>query len=65
MGSFIQISVYDDKLMIWNHGILPDEISLEDLKRKHSSHPRNPKIADIFFKSGLCSSELIYTFTVN
>jgi ATP-dependent DNA helicase RecG len=53
MGSFIQISVYDDKLMIWNHGILPDEISLEDLKRKHSSHPRNPKIADVFFKGGL------------
>ena len=53
MGSFIQISIYDDKLMIWNHGILPDEISLEDLKQKHSSHPRNPKIADVFFKGGL------------
>ena len=52
-GAFIQISVYNDKLMIWSHGILPDEISLEDLKRKHSSHPRNPKIADVFFKAGL------------
>ena len=53
MGTFIQISVYDDKLMVWNHGELPDEISLDDLKRKHPSHPRNPKLADVFFKGGL------------
>jgi ATP-dependent DNA helicase RecG len=52
-GAFIQISVYDDKLMIWSHGILPDEISLEDLKLKHSSYPRNPILADVFFKAGL------------
>ena len=52
-GAFIQISVYDDKLMIWSHGVLPDEISLDDLRRKHSSHPRNPILADVFFKAGL------------
>ena len=52
-GPFIQISVFEDKLMIWNPGSLPDEITIEDLKKPHSSYPRNPKLADIFFKGGL------------
>jgi len=52
-GPPIQISIYDDKLMIWNPGLLPEELTLEDLKIKHSSYPRNPLIADVFFKAGL------------
>ncbi len=52
-GPPIQISIYDDKLMIWNPGLLPEELTLEDLKIKHSSYPRNPVIADVFFKAGL------------
>jgi ATP-dependent DNA helicase RecG len=52
-GPPIQISIYDDKLMVWNYGVLPETITIEDLKRKHASHPRNPIIADIFFKGGL------------
>ena len=53
MGSFIQIRVYDDKINIWNEGMLPEGISLESLKRSHSSRPRNPLIADVCFKGGL------------
>ncbi|GHU78754.1 hypothetical protein FACS1894145_1490 [Bacteroidia bacterium] len=53
MGSFIQIRVYDDKINIWNEGMLPEGISLESLRRSHSSRPRNPLIADICFKGGL------------
>jgi ATP-dependent DNA helicase RecG len=53
MGSFIQIRVYDDKISIWNDGRLPEEITLESLKHVHSSHPRNPLIADVCFKGGL------------
>ncbi len=52
-GPPIQISIYDDKFMIWNPGELPDELSIEDLKHKHASYPRNPVIADVFFKAGL------------
>ena len=53
MGSFIQIRVYDDKINIWNEGLLPYGISLESLKRSHSSRPRNILIADVCFKGGL------------
>ena len=53
MGSFIQIRVYDDKINIWNEGMLPEGISLESLKVSHSSRPRNPLIADVCFKGGL------------
>ena len=56
MGSFIQIRVYDDKITIWNHGALPEEITLESLKHVHSSYPRNPLIADVCFKGGLIDS---------
>jgi len=48
----IQISVYDDKLMIWNCGILPDNWSIETLLSKHGSRPYNPDIANVFFRAG-------------
>ena len=53
MGAFIQIRVYDDKISIWNDGMLPDGINLEKLKQPHSSKPRNLIIADVCFKGGL------------
>lgn len=48
----IQLSVYDDKLILWNPGALPEELSIDQLKKKHASYPRNNNIADIFFKAG-------------
>ena len=48
----IQISVYDNKIMIWNYGKLPENWTVEDLLDKHSSQPRNPDIATTFFRSG-------------
>lgn len=53
IGAPIQISVYDDKLMVWNEGSLPDDLTFEDLKKKHSSRPHNPVLAGTFFKGGL------------
>lgn len=52
VGAPIQIRVYDDKISIWNEGTLPDGLTLEALKRSHSSRPRNPIIADVCFKGG-------------
>jgi ATP-dependent DNA helicase RecG len=52
-GPPIQISIYDDRFMVWNPGDLPEELTLDDLKKKHASYPRNPIIADVFFKAGL------------
>lgn len=53
MGAPIQISVYDDKLIVWNEGALPDDLTFEDLRKKHSSRPHNPILAGAFFKGGL------------
>jgi len=52
MGAPIQIRVYDNKISIWNEGFLPEGLTLEALKRSHSSRPRNPIIADVAFKGG-------------
>lgn len=52
----IQISVYPDKLMIWNPGELPPDWTLEKLLQKHASVPFNPDIAGVFFRAGLIES---------
>jgi ATP-dependent DNA helicase RecG len=52
MGASIQIRVYDEKISIWNEGVLPEGLTLASLKRSHSSRPRNPIIADVAFKGG-------------
>ena len=48
----IQISVYKDKIMIWNYGQLPDNWTIDTLQKKHSSVPYNPDIANAFFRIG-------------
>jgi ATP-dependent DNA helicase len=52
----IQISVYADKIMIWNYGALPMNWTVNDMLNKHSSRPRNPDIATVFFRSGYVES---------
>lgn len=54
-GNPIQISIYDDKLYIYNSGELPDNLK-SDLYAKHYSTPFNPKIAQVFFKAGFTES---------
>ncbi len=49
----IQVSVYEDRLMVWNEGKLPEELTVEMLKTKHPSLPRNPILAETCFKGGL------------
>ena len=49
----IQISVYKDKIMIWNYGKLPEDWTMEKLTTsKHPSMPYNPDIANAFFRIG-------------
>lgn len=52
-GNPIQVSVYANKIMIWNEGQLPDDWTIERLKTKHPSRPFNPDIANCFFRAGL------------
>ena len=49
----IQISVYEDKIMLWNPGHLPQDWTIEKLKGKHSSQPFNPDVANAFFRAGM------------
>jgi ATP-dependent DNA helicase RecG len=51
-GIPIQLSVYDDRLVIWNPGQLPEAWTLDDLQQKHPSQPFNPDIANTFFRAG-------------
>ena len=48
----IQISVYKDKIMIWNYGQLPENWTIDTLQKKHSSVPYNPDISNAFFRIG-------------
>ncbi len=48
----IQIRIYDDKIWVWNPGKLPPQLTVDDLKKEHSSYPRNPLIANAFYLAG-------------
>lgn len=52
----IFLSVYDDRLMIWNPGKLPDSWTVEKLAGRHVSKPRNGLIAKIFYMAGYIES---------
>lgn len=52
----IQIRVYKDKIMIWNEGHLPEDWTVHNLLKSHSSRPYNPDIANAFFRSGYVES---------
>ena len=51
-GAHIQMHVYNDSVEIWNEGELPEGYTQETLFARHSSKPRNLKIANAFFKAG-------------
>jgi ATP-dependent DNA helicase RecG len=56
MGAPTQIRVYDNKLTAWNHGTLPEGITLDKLSKSHSSYPRNPTLARACFLGGYIDS---------
>lgn len=47
--SKVQVRIFDDRMEIWNPGLLPPPLTVEKLKGKHDSIPRNPLIAKAFF----------------
>ncbi len=49
----IQVRIYDDRLEIWNPGLLPPDLTIEQLYHEHASHPRNPRLASAFHRVGL------------
>jgi len=55
-GIPIQIKVFDDKVIIYNDGRLPENWTVWDLLSTHRSEPYNPIIASTFFRSGMIES---------
>nr|VFJ89014.1 MAG: ATP-dependent DNA helicase RecG [Candidatus Kentron sp. LFY] len=47
-GIHTQIRVYDDKILFWNHGWLPEGWTEEKLISRHQSQPYNPTVANVF-----------------
>ena len=46
----VQVSIFTNSLEILNPGLLPSTLTIESLKRRHSSRPRNRLIADLLFR---------------
>jgi ATP-dependent DNA helicase RecG len=49
----LTVSLYADRIEIWNAGRLPDGLKAADLKRNHPSLPTNPDIAQVLYLRGL------------
>ena len=52
----IQIRVYDDKIMIANDCVFPEDWTVENLMKPHKSRPYNPLIASTFYRAGYIES---------
>jgi ATP-dependent DNA helicase RecG len=47
--SAVQVMVFADRVEIWNSGSLPSELSIDDLKKSHTSFPANPLLANALY----------------
>ena len=52
----IQIQVFRDRINIWNYGEMPEAIPVTSLYKYHRSVPRNPNLANVFFRCGYVES---------
>jgi len=48
----ISLAIFDDRLELWNNGILPSQLNIAALRHRHESCPRNKKIASVFYDQG-------------
>ena len=47
-----QLKVYDDRIVLWNYGKLPDGTTISNMFKEHRSMPRNKLIANAFYFAG-------------
>lgn len=52
-GGAVSVAIFDDRLEVASTGTLPIGLSVADLKQDHFSQPRNPLLADLFYRRGL------------
>jgi ATP-dependent DNA helicase RecG len=48
-GAAVQVSVFSDRVEIWNPGVLPPPLTPEGLRQPHRSIAHNPRIAEALF----------------
>lgn len=48
----IALAIFDDRLEIWNYGLPPEPLKIQDLRRSHNSILRNKLIANAFYVRG-------------
>lgn len=51
-NAHIEIKIFDEHILFYSPGKLPDGITLEQLNRAHPSIRRNPLLAETFFRAG-------------
>jgi ATP-dependent DNA helicase RecG len=51
-SGYVAIVVFDDRIEIQSHGLLPHGVTLEQLSGPHLSKLRNPLIAEAFHRTG-------------
>lgn len=52
-GGAVHVAIYDDRVEVISAGALPFDQTPADLTRDHESRPRNPHLADVFYRRGL------------
>jgi ATP-dependent DNA helicase RecG len=55
-GAPVQIRVYDDQILMFNDGSLPENWTVDTLLKPHKSVPYNPLIANVYFLAGYIES---------
>jgi predicted HTH transcriptional regulator len=48
-GAAVQVSVFADRVEVWNPGMLPPPLTPESLRHPHQSIARNPRLAEVLF----------------
>lgn len=41
----VQVRIYEDRLEVWNPGMLPPDLTVDKLYQEHPSRPRHPNVA--------------------
>src|SRR5579863_735873 len=55
-GGSVSLGIYDDRLEIWNYGLFPRGVSLNNLTELNKSIPRNPLIANVLYYHKICET---------